>query len=102
MRAYRVFRDGAHALAVMPPPEVRPAGLRFDICRSERMARLRQVSYQAVREYLAKPCAVPDCPCIVHKHGLPQVDVVAELLSSKPSSRPYNRGRRDWYVAESQ
>jgi hypothetical protein len=100
MRSYRVFRDGGRALAAMPP-QAMPTALRFDVCRSERVARLRQVLHQALREYLGKPCALPDCPCIIHKHGVPQADEVTELLSRNPSSQPYNRARRRWYVAES-
>jgi hypothetical protein len=104
LRAYHVFswrsRPGRGKPYAEALTRAVPAALKFDVTRGERVQRLRHVAYQALREYLLTPCAIPDCPCIVHKHGLLQVDVVAELLSSKPSSQPYSRARPGWYVPE--
>jgi hypothetical protein len=46
----------------------------------ERRTRLKQAVAVASREYLEHPCAVPDCPCMTLRLGLPQVDVIAEVI----------------------
>jgi hypothetical protein len=45
-----------------------------------RRKRLRQTIHHAILEYVDKPCAVPNCPCMVHRLGLPQADEIAGLL----------------------
>jgi hypothetical protein len=44
------------------------------------LARLRDTINLVVREYRNHPCAVPNCPCMVHRLGLPQADEIAALL----------------------
>jgi len=46
----------------------------------ERRVRLKTDAFALVRRYLETPCAVPNCPCMVHRLGLPQVDVVVEVM----------------------
>jgi hypothetical protein len=49
--------------------------------------RLKQTIRHVILEYPEHPCAVPNCPCMVHRLGLPQADVVVQtLLRSRPSS----------------
>jgi hypothetical protein len=43
----------------------------------ERRMWLKQAVAVASREYLEHPCAVPDCPCMTHRLGLPQADEFA-------------------------
>jgi hypothetical protein len=45
--------------------------------------RLKQAVAVASRSYLQHPCAVPDCPCIVHKLGFPQADTIVMTLSPR-------------------
>jgi hypothetical protein len=35
-------------------------------------------------EYTDNPCALPNCPCIIHELGVPRADVVIEAMR-KPS-----------------
>jgi len=58
----------------------------------ERRMRLKQAVAVAAREYLEHPCAVPHCPCMVHRLGLPQADVIVEVMMRKPPGSPYARG----------
>jgi len=55
----------------------------------EERLRLRSSIHDAVREYERQPCALPGCRCICHLHGVPQSDVVAELVGPRyvPPSR---------------
>ena|SRR5271166_3801807 len=46
----------------------------------ERPMRLKQVVAVFSREYLKHPCAVPNRPCMTHRLGLPQANVVAEVM----------------------
>src|SRR5271166_1859104 len=41
-RQYHVFRESAHTATVMPAEKI-PSALRVDLCRSERIQRLRAV-----------------------------------------------------------
>lgn len=50
----------------------------------ERRMRLKQAVVDGYRKYLERPCAVPNCPCIIHRLGMPQPDVVAEVIHSRP------------------
>lgn len=45
---------------------------------------LKQAVVDGYRKYLERPCAVPNCPCIIHRLGMPQPDVVAEVMHSRP------------------
>ena len=54
--------------------------LRLTGPRSERIAMLIAVMYDAMTRYQETPCAVPNCPCIIHKLGVPQADVVQVIM----------------------
>jgi hypothetical protein len=83
-RAYQVYREGRHTLTVMPP-EARPVKLRTDLCHSERRLRLKAAIQQAFRAYLDHPCALPNCQCVIHRLGAPQLDTVTtNLFSGRP------------------
>jgi hypothetical protein len=43
-------------------------------------ARIRDTINLVIRRYKETPCAVPNCPCMVHRLGLPQADEIAALL----------------------
>jgi hypothetical protein len=47
---------------------------------SQRRMRLKAATQQAFRAYLDRPCAVPNCPCVIHRQGPPQFDAVAAYL----------------------
>ena len=46
----------------------------------EALARIRDTINLVIREYGKHPCAVPSCPCMVHRLGLPQVYEITALL----------------------
>ena len=46
---------------------------------SRRFSSSSDFSQRASREYLEHPCAIPNGSCIIHKLGVPQVDIVAEV-----------------------
>ena len=46
----------------------------------ERSARIRDTINLVIREYGDHPCVVPNCPCMVHRIGLPQADEIASML----------------------
>lgn len=48
--------------------------------RAERLGYLQAVLFDAVRRYMTTPCAVPNCPCIIHKLGVPQAEVVQVIM----------------------
>ena len=54
--------------------------LRLNGTRQSRVAHLRHVLYDALWRYQETPCAVPNCPCIIHKLGVPQADVVQVIM----------------------
>lgn len=55
--------------------------LKFQAPRAERVGYLQAVAFHAMRRYLDQtPCAVPNCPCIIHKLGVPQADVVQVIM----------------------
>ena len=58
------------------------------LCASEARQRLKQTVELAARAYLEHPCAVPACPCSIHTLGVPQADVVREVMARKPGVHP--------------
>ena len=53
---------------------------------------------QVLDLYSKSPCAVPDCPCIVHKLGLPQLDKMLEAVLQPrdiPASETVRRRKND-------
>lgn len=87
-RAYRTFRpDGqsprarafieqAAMVELKPVKATRPLG---SFNRVERRMRVRELNFRVAREYLSNPCAVPNCPCITHRLGLPRAEELAAL-----------------------
>jgi len=90
---YRVFRPGAPA----PTPEqetflrhaasTRSASKRdggrplASYSAQEQRMRLRDVLHRAALAYLDHPCAVPACPCAIHRiHKVPQSHYIRELI----------------------
>jgi hypothetical protein len=55
--------------------------------------RLKQAITFEFRKYLEHPCAVPNCSCIVHRLGVPQADVVVEVMR-RFTSGPKSMGAR--------
>ncbi len=47
----------------------------------ESSARTRNRMLLAFTRYLQNPCAVPNCPCMTHRLGLPQADEIAIAMS---------------------
>jgi hypothetical protein len=52
----------------------------------ERRMRLKQAITVGIRDYLKNPCAVPNCPGLIHRLGVPQIDVVVEVMRNRPRS----------------
>jgi hypothetical protein len=49
-----------------------------------------------VQKYLLHPCAVANCPCMVHRLGLPQADAIAAeraALEERKAARKAQRGK---------
>jgi hypothetical protein len=59
-------------------------------CAAERRAMLRHNVARAFSLYLEHPCAVPGCPCVIHRPPLnvPQADYVRAMLELRPSAYP--------------
>ena len=97
-RDYRVFRRGRYGRwkrlesaessgALSQTSELRkktPERSDADYSRQERKMRLAESALIAARAMLANPCANPDCECVIHQY-FPRGDVVADLLSDRPS-----------------
>ena len=45
-------------------------------------ARLRDTINLVIHEYRNHPCEVPNCPCMVHRLGLPQADEMGAMLQA--------------------
>ncbi len=54
--------------------------LRLTGRRSQRVAYFRAVLYDALWRYQETPCAQPGCPCVIHKLGVPQAEVVQVIM----------------------
>ena len=77
-RSYRVFRDRqpmAEFTDDLSLPR-RYAGTSED----ETATRLTNTCRIVFTRYLATPCAVPNCPCMTHRLGLPQADVIGDTF----------------------
>ena len=85
LRAYRTYSNGAApsrqaiwhpatGLKALPPIKGTP---------QERRARLRQNIAVGWRSYVVHPCALPNCPCIVHQLGLPQIEEVMAIMGDR-------------------
>lgn len=53
----------------------------------EAAARLRSTARIVYGKYLETPCAVPNCPCMTHRLGLPQADEIAAVMALKAEAR---------------
>ena len=78
IRAYRVTREPRKAsppqFGFMVPPRYNGTSME------EQLARMRDTINLVIREYHNHPCAVPNCPCMVHRLGLPQAHEIALML----------------------
>jgi len=87
LRAYRVFGETlapSRRTIWNGQEQVRP----IEGSAQERRMRLKQAIAVGMREYPKTPCVVPNCPCIIHRVGVPQVDVVADVMRGfGPSTR---------------
>jgi len=79
LRRYKTRTDGYWKLEEKPKDYGSPR-LRLSGPRSERIGQLRAVLYDALWRYQDTPCAQPGCPCIIHKLGVPQADVVQVIM----------------------
>ena len=57
----------------------------------EALARIRDTINLVIREYRKHPCAVPNCPCMVHRLGLPQADEMASMLERVKEAKAARR-----------
>jgi hypothetical protein len=92
IRAYRVFRPGPSSPSQRAFIDRMDATVRLPR-REDRSRRIppgrhslaanrlvREQVARVMREYLEHPCAVPTCPCMTHRLGLP---TLAELVSNR-------------------
>jgi hypothetical protein len=85
LRKYRVFAETLapsrqtvwNGQERVPPIEGSP---------QERRMRLKRAIIVGFRDYLKTPCAVPNCPCMIHRLGVPQIDVVDEAMRNSRRS----------------
>ncbi len=54
-----------------------------DCTVQEAVAKLINRVNLAFNRYKASPCAVPNCPCMTHRLGLPQADEIAAVMALK-------------------
>jgi hypothetical protein len=77
LRAYHIVRksypNDARFSFTLPP---RYDGTSYE----EAVSRVANTTALVIREYRNHPCAVPNCPCMVHRLGLPQADEIAVML----------------------
>lgn len=80
-RAYRVGNSGVNDVPfrVVVPPFLTPPSVH-DYDRRARNRRYLSIITQVLDLYSKSPCAVPDCPCITHKLGLPRLDEMLEAV----------------------
>jgi hypothetical protein len=87
-RSYRVDKQYREASfhARLPLPR------RYDgTSVQEIAARLFQRIRLALYAYKDSPCAVPNCPCMTHRLGLPQADEIAAVMAMKAEARKRNK-----------
>jgi hypothetical protein len=86
-RSYRVRDSREYAPA--PAPYVETAVGRRYVRSSvqEMVARLRNAARIVYGAYLQTPCAVPNCPCMTHRLGLPQADEIAAVMALKADAK---------------
>ena len=78
---YRAWSWSAgHRPTPAKPKDYGTPRLKLTGPRAERLGYLQAAMFHAVRRYLETPCAVPNCPCIIHKLGVPQADVVQVIM----------------------
>ena len=84
-RAYRVFSEvlAPSRQTVWNGQERLPP---IQGSHQERRMRLKQAIATGIRDYLRTPCAVPNCPCMIHRLGVPQIGVVVEVMRRSPRS----------------
>lgn len=84
-RSYSTFRR----LHVIPPISFTPAiPWRYNGNNHQELnQRLRNRVILTLSRYKDNPCAVPNCPCVTHKLGLPQADEYARLRELKREAR---------------
>ena len=54
-------------------------------------ARIRDTINLVIREHRNHPCAVSNCPCMVHRLGLPQADEIASMLQAVRDAKAARR-----------
>ena len=94
LKTYRVYRPGSpsssqqefidrmDATVRMPSKKYRPGGVPVGTHRLAINRRVRDEIATAMREYLERPCAVPNCPCMSHRLGLPTMEKLGKLCTS--------------------
>ena len=90
-----LYRLRTHSYSTFQASRPRPQ-LHFDPAlpwrydgnnRDELNQRLKSRVMLTMRRYATSPCAVPNCPCVVHKLGLPQADEYARLRELEREAR---------------
>jgi hypothetical protein len=74
----RVYRTMCEAVR-LPRKEDRPGRVPVANQPLATNRRARDETARVMREYLEHPCAVPGCPCMTHRLGLP---TLAELVAA--------------------
>lgn len=86
-RSYRVreSRDYQHAPGEYIEHAIGRRYLRGSV--QEMAARIANSARIIYGKYLETPCAVPNCPCMTHRLGLPQADEIAQVMALKAAAR---------------
>ena len=91
LRAYRVYRCSQRPV---PRSELGLAIPRRYMGSSldEAVGRLTSTVSQVIIKYMREsPCAVPNCPCMTHRLGLPQADEIAAMLQAVKDAKAKRR-----------
>jgi hypothetical protein len=96
-RAYRSYPSGGGLSGYRPSSlDFEDLPERYDGFSVEEFTqRWRQMIQLITQRYQEHPCAVPQCPCMVHRLGLPQADVIAAeraALAERKAARKAQRG----------
>lgn len=84
-RSYRVFRGHikkSHIVTYEGLP-----GHYGGSSIEEQVARLTNTMRIVFTKYRESPCAVPNCPCMTHRLGLPQADEIARIMAEVREKR---------------
>jgi hypothetical protein len=79
----RQYRTCAPRPYRVNPIKFARVGLSISPWKSEKVQQFRALFHQVMRDYEATPCAVAGCPCIIHRLGVPQIEVMLEVFAPR-------------------